>query len=341
MIDAFIQVLSPWLLLVALGGVSLGIIWGALPGLSTTMAMALLISLSTGREQSSALVFMLGVYTGSVFGGAISAVFVNIPGTPDAVPTMIEGHALANRGERGQALGMAIAGSFVGNWVGILLLVSFIPLVLIFAQQFRSWEMALLGMIGISICGSMACGAMPLKGWIAGWLGILVALVGFDPIHGVQRYTPGLPELMDGANYVSVLISPFGLTEIIRVIPSLRKLARHSVAAARSGVIGAVTGAIPGASAKAAVSMMTQYLAKDMAPHGIAANTVAPGTTTTDRVNALLTPEREAAFVRMTPAGRLAEPEDIVGTIAFLASDDAACVTGTTIDVNGGWLMLV
>lgn len=95
------------------------------------------------------------------------------------------------------------------------------------------------------------------------------------------------------------------------------------------------------AAAKAAVSMMTQYLAKDMAPFGITANTVAPGTTRTDRVNALLTPEKEAAFARMTPMGRLAEPEDIVGTIAFLASDDAAYVTGTTIDVNGGRLMLV
>ncbi len=95
------------------------------------------------------------------------------------------------------------------------------------------------------------------------------------------------------------------------------------------------------AAAKAAVSMMTQYLAKDMAGHGITANTVAPGTTRTARVNALLTPEKEAGFAGMTPIGRLAEPEDIVGTIAFLASDDAAYVTGTTIDVNGGRLMLV
>lgn len=95
------------------------------------------------------------------------------------------------------------------------------------------------------------------------------------------------------------------------------------------------------AAAKAAVAMMTQYLAKDMAPHGIVANTVAPGTTRTDRVNALLTPEKAEAFASMTPVGRLAEPEDIVGTIAFLASDDAAYVTGTTIDVNGGRLMLV
>ena len=84
--DAILQALTPYLLVVTLAGVSLGIVWGAMPGLSTTMAMALLIGLSAGMEQNTALSFMLGVYTGSVFGGAISAVMLNIPGTPDAVP---------------------------------------------------------------------------------------------------------------------------------------------------------------------------------------------------------------------------------------------------------------
>ena len=172
--DAILQALTPYLLVITLAGVSLGIVWGAMPGLSTTMAMALLIGLSAGMEQNTALSFMLGVYTGSVFGGAISAVMLNIPGTPDAVPTMIEGHQLALRGEGGQALGMAIAASFIGNWVGIVLLVGFIPLILTFALNFRSWEMFLLAMIGISICGSMAAGSLPLKGWITGWIGILV-----------------------------------------------------------------------------------------------------------------------------------------------------------------------
>ena len=95
------------------------------------------------------------------------------------------------------------------------------------------------------------------------------------------------------------------------------------------------------ATAKAGVAMMTQYLAKDVAKYGITANTVAPGTTRTDRVNALLTPDRKERFVQMTPAGRLAEPEDISGVITFLASDAAGYITGTTIDVNGGRLMLV
>ncbi len=266
--DSILQALSPYLIFVTLAGVSLGIIWGAMPGLSTTMAMALLIGLSAGMEQGTALSFMLGVYTGSVFGGAISAVMLNIPGTPDAVPTMIEGHQLARRGEGGQALGMAIAASFIGNWVGILLLVGFIPLILTFALNFRSWEMFLLAVIGISISGSMAAGSLPLKGWIVGWIGILVALVGLDSIHAIPRFTFGLPALYDGINYVAVLIGLFGMTEIFRVlpqkvhyeipsevgrvIPSFSRLARHATAAVRSGILGTFIGAIPGAGANVA-----------------------------------------------------------------------------------------
>jgi putative tricarboxylic transport membrane protein len=128
---------QPWMIWVCLLGVTLGILWGAMPGLSTTMAMALLIGLSTGMTQHIAIMFMLGVYTGSVFGGAISAVLINIPGTPDAVPTMMEGHQLAKKGEGGLALGTAIVGSFMGNWVGIFLLIAFIPAIPFLALQFR------------------------------------------------------------------------------------------------------------------------------------------------------------------------------------------------------------
>jgi putative tricarboxylic transport membrane protein len=266
--DSILQALTPYILLITLSGVSLGIVWGAMPGLSTTMAMALLIGLSAGMDQNTALSFMLGVYTGSVFGGAISAVMINIPGTPDAVPTMIEGHQLARRGEGGQALGMAIGASFIGNWVGIILLVGFIPLILAFALHFKSWEMFLLALIGITVSGSMAAGSLPLKGWIAGWLGMLVAFAGIDSIHGVPRFTFGILELQDGINYVAVLIGLFGLAEVLRVlpqrdhytipaevgrvVPSFRMLARYSRAAVRSGIIGTLIGAIPGAGANVA-----------------------------------------------------------------------------------------
>jgi len=259
---------SPWMLWVCLIGVTLGILWGAMPGLSTTMAMALLIGLSTGMSQHVAVMFMLGVYTGSVFGGAISAVLINIPGTPDAVPTMIEGHPLAKRGEGGLALGTAIAASFLGNWVGIVLLIAFIPAILFLALQFRSWEMFLLAMWGIAICGTMSSGEMPLKGWISGWIGLLISFVGLDAIHGVARFTFGIRILEDRISYIPLLIGLFGLTEILkvlpqksppsipsdvgRVIPPLSMLWKYARTSLRSGLIGTIIGAIPGAGANVA-----------------------------------------------------------------------------------------
>ncbi len=268
MLDAFVLVFSPWLLVMTLSGVCLGIIWGALPGLSTTMAMGLLIGLSAGMSQDVAICFMLGVYTGSVFGGAISAVLINIPGTPDAVPTMIEGHQLAQRGEGGQALGMAIAASFIGGGIGIIMLIVFIPMILTFALNFRSWEMFWLAVIGIMVAGSMAAGSMPLKGWMAGWLGMLVAFIGLDSIHAVPRFTFGSLALYDGISYVAVLIGLFGMAEILRTLPSknaptipstvgriiprFNLLKRFAPSAVRSGILGTLIGAIPGAGANVA-----------------------------------------------------------------------------------------
>lgn len=268
MLDALWTVVTPINLISTLSGVCLGIIWGALPGLSTTMAMGLLIGLSAGMSQDVAICFMLGVYTGSVFGGAISAVLINIPGTPDAVPTMIEGHQLAQKGEGGKALGMAIASSFVGGTIGIAMLVLFIPLILTFALNFRSWEMFWLAVIGIMVSGSMSAGSMPLKGWIAGWIGMLVALVGLDSIHAVPRFTFGSMALFDGISYVAILIGLFGMAEILRtlpssnapaipdtvgrIIPSASMLKKYIPASIRSGILGTTIGAIPGAGANVA-----------------------------------------------------------------------------------------
>lgn len=267
-LDQLLLALTPYLIFVCLVGVTLGILWGAMPALSTTMAMALLIGLSTGMSQDTAIMFMLGVFTGSVFGGTITAVLINIPGTPDAVPTMIEGYPLARRGEGGLALGTAIGASFMGNWIGILLLIAFIPVVVALALQFRSWEMFLLAMWGIAICGTMAAGKRPLKGWISGWIGLMISFIGLDSIHATPRYTFGLDILEDGVGYIPVLIGLFGLSEILRVlprknhvgipqevgriVPPVKTLWKHARAALRSGLIGTIIGAIPGAGANVA-----------------------------------------------------------------------------------------
>ena len=262
-IEQLILACNPYLVFICILGTILGLLWGSMPGISTTMSMVLLIGLSTQMSQDVAIMFLLGVYTASVFGGSITAVLINIPGTPAAVPTMIEGYQLAQRGEGGQALGTALVASFLGNWVGILILVAFIPLILLIALQFRSWEMFLLALWGIAICGTLTSGEAPIKGWISGWLGLLIAFVGLDNIYGVPRFTFGNVLLEDGISYIPVIIGFFGLTEVLwvlpqkeppvipekvdRVVPPFSMLWRYARASVRSGIIGTVIGAIPGA----------------------------------------------------------------------------------------------
>lgn len=271
---------DPFLILSCLLGVTLGILWGAMPGLSTTMAMTLLLTFTITMSQPVAIFFMLGVYTGSVFGGAISAVLLNIPGTPDAIPTMIEGYPLTVKGEGGLALGTTIMASFLGNWIGIILLIMLIPLILFFSMQFRSWEMFLLAFWGIAICGSLSSDGDAFKGWIAGCIGLLIAFIGIDSIYGVPRMSFGSFYLEDGISFIPVLIGLFGLTEVLKslsikdqkrnkhdigkVIPPLKNLFKFKGTIIRSGLIGTFIGAIPGAGANIA-SFFSYEIAKKRA----------------------------------------------------------------------------
>ena len=265
---SFSMAFDPFLILICSAGAALGIIWGAMPGLSTTMAMALLVGLSYGMATHIAISFMLGVFTGSVFGGAISAILINIPGTPDAVPTQLAGFPLAKRGQGGLALGMSITASMIGNWAGILLLVSCVPIILDIALKFASWEVALLALWGVAISGTLTAGEAPLKGWISGWLGLLIALVGREEIHGYERFTFGNPELLLGIPYIPVLIGLFGMTEIFdaisepspyvisekvgRVFPPLKLIVKYWKSVIRSSFVGLLTGVIPGCGANVA-----------------------------------------------------------------------------------------
>jgi putative tricarboxylic transport membrane protein len=256
------------MMLLCFSGAALGIVWAALPGLSTTMAMALLVGLTYNMSTEMAIIFILGTFTGSVFGGAISAVLINIPGTPDAVPTQMAGFPLAQKGQGGLVLGMSITASMVGNWIGILLLVTCVGYVLDIALKFASWEVALLALWGVSISGTLTSGEAPVKGWISGWLGILLAMVGREEIHGVERFTFGNAELLLGIPYIPVLIGLFGMTEIFMVLsqphpyiipqkigkifPSIKMFLKYWKSIVRSSFVGLVTGIIPGAGANVA-----------------------------------------------------------------------------------------
>jgi len=261
-------IFQPMTLLALAAGVVFGLLWGALPGLSTSMVMALLVGISAKFSFPLAIAFLIGVFTGSTSGGEMSAVLINIPGTPDAVPLTIEGYALTRRGEGARALGLAYVASFLGGWVGIALLVLFAPVVISLALKLGSWEMALLGLWGVAIAGNLTSGERPLKGWMSGCLGLLVAMVGREVIYGYGRFTFGSAELADGIDFIPLLIGLFGLAEILRVfyvgetaqvqaaitrmIPDWRTIRRYWRDAVRGSVIGAVIGAIPGAGANVA-----------------------------------------------------------------------------------------
>ncbi len=266
-------VFSPLGLGVAALGAALGIIWGALPGLSSNMAMALLVGFTYTLSPAISVIFLISVWIATEFGGAISAILINIPGTPSAVPTAMAGHPLAKRGEGGIAIGSALTFSMVGNWAGLIVLVTLAPVMIALALSFGSWEFFLLVMLGVSIAGTLTGREEPLKGWASGWLGLMIAMVGTDKLHGVERFTFDVPDLMAGIKYLPVLIGLFGLTEVInvlsrrtpvpipakigRVLPPFSYFRKYWKSALRSSAVGTIIGAIPGAGAN--ISAFVSY----------------------------------------------------------------------------------
>ena len=178
------------------------------------------------------------------------------------------GFPLAKKGLGGQVLGMSITASMVGNWVGILLLVTCVSYVLDIALKFASWEIALLALWGVSISGTLTSGEAPIKGWISGWIGILMAMVGREEIHGIERFTFGSQELLLGIPYIPVLIGLFGMAEIFivlsqqhpyvipqkigKIFPPIKEFIKYWKSILRSSFVGLITGIIPGAGANVA-----------------------------------------------------------------------------------------
>ncbi|MHB8770617.1 MAG: tripartite tricarboxylate transporter permease [Syntrophales bacterium] len=266
--------------LLALAGSVLGMIWGAMPGVSTVMAMALLVGVTAKLSTHEAIMILLTIMVSSVYGGSITAVLINMPGKATAIPTAIEGYPLTLKGEGGLALGTTIMGSFIGNWIGIIAVILCVPLILAIAMKFGSWEIFLLAFWGIAICGTLVGSEKPIKGWISGWLGLLIATVGIEPIHGVARFTFDMPALIDGIGDVPVIIGLFGLAEVLkalsspsvkieikqvnRIIPKFSMLKEQFGTIVRSGFIGLIIGALPAAGPNIA-SFLSYITAKQRA----------------------------------------------------------------------------
>lgn len=209
-----------WQIMLALSvSTSLGIIIGALPGLTATMGIALLTGLTYKLPTELAIPILMGIYVGAIYGGSISAVLINIPGTGASAATALDGFPLAQKGEAVTALYATRVASAIGTVFGLVCLISFAPPISAIAEKsFASPEFFLLAVFGIVICGSLTSSDKPIKGWIAGMIGIMVSFVGIEEIHGYQRFVFGSSNLIGGIAFIPAMIGVFGIPQIISTL---------------------------------------------------------------------------------------------------------------------------
>ncbi|MBN2553598.1 MAG: tripartite tricarboxylate transporter permease [Spirochaetales bacterium] len=242
--------------------VLMGIIFGALPGLTATLGVALLTTLTYGMETSRAMVALLGIYVGAVYGGSYGSIVINIPGTAAAAATAMDGYPLACQGKAGRALGLTTTSSAIGTVVGMIFVVSLSPLISALALQFTSFEFFLLAFFGIMIAGSLSGADLVYKGWMAGFIGLFLSVIGRDGLQFYPRFTFGIAEFDSGLDVVPVLIGAFGIPQIIqvlkdkitigeakkvqRILPEIRSIVRNIPIIIRSALIGVGIGSVPG-----------------------------------------------------------------------------------------------
>lgn len=254
---------DPLALLWTFVGTFMGLVFGSLPGLTATMGVALLVPLTFSFPTVHALGMMLGVYVGGIAGGAVAAVLLNIPGTPSAVVTTIDGYPMAQKGQAAKALGWAATASFFGGFISWLLLATVAPQVAKVALRFGPPEYAALALFGLMIIASVS-GKSLIKGVISGLIGVWLATFGVDPIMGDLRFTFGNVNLMSGIAVMPALIGFYAIPQILRglseeqtmemhtkplnlsnFIPTLKEVWRHKLNIVRSSIIGTIIGIIP------------------------------------------------------------------------------------------------
>lgn len=275
--------MDPALLLATLIGVVGGVVIGALPGLTSTMGVALLIPVTFALPPQVGLAMLGGIYCASTYSGAISAILLNIPGTAASVATMLDGHPMAKAGQPGRAISLATFASCIGGIASVIALLFLAPQLAEFSLRFGSPEYFLLAVFGITVIASMSAGAME-KGLIAGTLGLIISTVGVHPLTGTMRFTGGLPSLYDGIPLVVSLIGLYSIPEVIDLIKRSRdpsaseaKVDRPPVFAGlrevltqwynvlRSSIIGIIVGIVPGVGCS-----VGGFLAYDAAKRGSA-----------------------------------------------------------------------
>jgi putative tricarboxylic transport membrane protein len=258
------NVLEPGNLLAIVAGTMIGMVIGAMPGLSATMAIALLLPLTFSMEPETGLSMLASLYLAAMYGGSIAAILLRTPGTPAAAATVVDGYPMAQKGQAGRALGLSLTASLIGGVLSAVALLTIAPMLGRIVLNFGPIEIFAIAVLGITIIGSLSQGSTIL-GLFSGAVGLMIGTVGMDPTTGTPRFTFGVLELFGGVEFTVALIGLFSIPQAIRLIvqgnrdqtekvsnvrdrmlPTWSEFVELLPNSLRSGVIGILTGLIPG-----------------------------------------------------------------------------------------------
>ena len=267
LITVFSALLDPMNLLIIIGGTLLGIVFGAVPGLSATTGIALMLPVSFSMSSTTGILFLGAIYVGGISGGLISAILIGVPGTPASVATCFDGYPMAKNGRASRALGIGIISSFIGTFLSVLVSMIFCPLLAHYAVKMGPWEFFSLCFCAIILVVTMSKGNM-FNGLIAGLLGIIVSCIGIAPIDGAKRFTFGVANLFSGVNQIGLMLGVFAIGTLIKNFAkfdtktpeidtkgitgfgiSLKEYFSHWLLVAKSFFIGLWIGFLPGLGA--------------------------------------------------------------------------------------------
>ncbi len=262
---AFGLILDPYVLMVMLLAGAFGLFMGAIPGLSATMATALLVPVTFFMDPVPALAAIVTATAMAIFAGDIPGALLRIPGTPASAAYTNEAFAMTRKGQAELTLGISLSSAIIGGLFGAVVLATSAPMLAEIALNFSSFEYFWLACLGLT-CAAFVASGSPVKGFVSLLLGLFIATIGIDPMSGHPRYTFGVIELMGGVNFIPAMIGMFALTEVIRSVtattPARRApqerignvfrglgavLNRYRMNLLRGSVIGTLVGALPGA----------------------------------------------------------------------------------------------
>jgi len=228
--SGFAVALTPWNLVYAFLGAFIGTAIGVLPGLGPPATIALLLPVTYGMDPVSAVIMLAGIFYGAQYGGSTTSILLNIPGEASSVVTCLDGYQMARQGRAGRALGISAIGSFIGATISIVLMSMVSPTLASLALKFGPAEYSSLVLVGLLMSVYLG-GDSVLKGILMLMLGLVLAIVGLDPVHGAPRFTFGITRMLDGIDFVVAAMGLYGIAEVLTNLeaPEVRDVYKSSI----------------------------------------------------------------------------------------------------------------